>query len=215
MGKLHGSIFRLDTVPDNDFRGILHIPPPSNSWTRLLATRDFVIDHVLTDPLHKAQLAGHFAQCPPGNAVRLFFIDGGNMVKRIVVHERRHEKDQVRTLGFHLVPWDSALEALRISQQSFRASNPQEATEQIFSSLNLRNLCELSTDIVHEWIVDNTKFHSTLAGGPPRLSLTGLGCATLTFTLLRANSATPLTPPKRPKCAGPGPSFAVTREIPA
>ncbi|MEW6207957.1 MAG: peptidoglycan-binding domain-containing protein, partial [Acidobacteriota bacterium] len=61
MDELHGSIFSLDTVGRNDFEGLIHTPPPSPSWTALNTTQNFVINHVVSDPLHKALLANHFA----------------------------------------------------------------------------------------------------------------------------------------------------------
>jgi hypothetical protein len=215
MDDLRGSIFSLDTVGRNDFQGLIHTPPPSNSWAALNTTQDFVINQVVSDPLHKALLANHFANCPSDDQVQLVFTDpAGDAPARILKHERRHEADQLKTLNAHLVPWDAALEAIKTSGQTVRAQSPQEATERIFAGSRVRTPCELSTDIVQEWIVDNASFHSTLAGALMTQKLENQTCATLTFSIKPPTSARQVTATPRPACPSPGQALSVSRDIP-
>lgn len=217
LATLHGSIFTLDKVGNNVCAGVIHVPPPAASWTSLLATRDFVIDRVigLRNTAIQGELARHFAQCPPADAVRVFFVDRtGNLPSLVLTHERVHQDEQEATLKKHLVPWDAALEALRLSGRRVRAPNAEEATRQLFAGASLKSPCEVATDIVQEWIEDNARFHSTLAGTPPAEVVQDKQCTTVTLAFRPATSTNEVTPTARPPCPASTPSLVVSREIP-
>ncbi|MEW6212575.1 MAG: hypothetical protein AB1631_29890, partial [Acidobacteriota bacterium] len=152
--------------------------------------------------------------CPPGRVQLVFTDPAGNAPAMILKHERRHEADQLKTLKAHLVQWDAALEAIKTSGQTIRAQDPEEATERIFAGSNLRAPCELSTDIVQEWIVDNASFHSTLAGGLMTQTLESQTCTTLTFSINPPTSARQVKATNRPDCSSPGQALSVSRDIP-
>jgi len=164
MDKLHGSIFSIDNVPNNDFRGVIHTPPPSAKWLTITVDAQSFVNHPLIPPGDRNAIISHLATCKAQQVI-LSFRDLGGAVQGILTHERVHEKDQLKTVNNHLVPWDRDLQLTQLLNVKWRAANAQDGERQLYIMLSIPDPAQLSKNIVDEWGTDNQNFHQSAAGG--------------------------------------------------
>jgi hypothetical protein len=100
----------------------------------------------------------------------------------LITHEEVHEKEQLKTIDKHLVPWDTRLEIALLLKLKFKAKNKQEAMKMVFDKSGAERPVKLSRMIINEIVEDNKRFHNSSAGAGPATDLDiSKDCKTLTF----------------------------------
>ena len=179
MDKLHGIIFTLQAAGQNDYGGVIHIPPPSKNWQQVTATADEFFDNPTIDILNKSEVA---SKCAASKKFKLSFAERESIIPSLLKHERIHEKDQLKIIANHLIEWDKRLEIAALLKLKFKAANKEEAMKMMFVKSGADSPDVLSKKIIGAMIESNKKLHNGPENIVPISHLDIIDCGNLKFS---------------------------------
>lgn len=176
MSKLHGIVFTLEAAGQNDYTGLIHIPPPSKNWPSVTLTADEFFDNPAIGDFDKSEVAG---KCPASKKFNISFAEREPIIPSLLKHERIHEKDQVKIVTDQLTEWDTRLEIAASLKLKFKAKDKEEAMQMVFDKSGADRPAVLSKKIIDAMIASNVKLHRGPDNVVPDENLDIINCSNL------------------------------------
>ena len=179
MDNLHGIIFTLQTVGQNNFTGLIHIPPPPLQWKKIMVDAGEFDSNKSLSKLTRDMIAiERSKKCSnTTNKFLLSFLANGNVPASILTHERVHETDQVKTIYKHVSPWDTNLNIAKLFNFKTKAADEKEAASKLYKTFGIPEPNQLSVSVIEEWKNDNQKFHKSPEGAGVKIGFNVPDCS--------------------------------------